>query len=197
MMAVLFTVLSIVLLASRVTYSSEFFSFTAIWYIGTVIVSLLSISILYQLPKFDNAFLGEYKYLSYVSELKGKWYFNVVILLGIVYGLLKGFTVWTTILMSEDEVYSYFMMSWIYVAFTYGIPTLIMFIQNLILRHISVGFPRAVLFGILGLGYFLIGWLFASLFVLMFFVKLGKSIFSIAAQNKYLDDEVDTWKALW
>jgi hypothetical protein len=197
MMAVFFTVLSILLLSGSIVHSSNLFSFTSIWYVGTVVVSLLSIAILYQLPKFDNAFLGEYKFLSYVSELKGKWYFNVMILLGIIYGLLKGFTVWSTILMNEDDVYSYFLLSWIYVALTYFIPTLIMMIQNLLKYRLKVGGPRAILFGILGLGYFLIGWLFASVFVLLFFMKFVKSIFNTTVKKRYLDEEVDTWKALW
>lgn len=169
LMVIIFTSLSIIMLMNNDNLnigSSIHLKFAFIWYVLIAIISGLSIIMLYQIPKFDTAFLRG-GYISYVSESPQKWYLTSMFVTGSIMGISSGFTFSRAFSLDPSEVYAYYGELWVYILIISAIPTIIFIVINIIKFKI-IGLIRSLLFMVLGAGYFMMGWLIATILITIF-----------------------------
>jgi len=185
-MFILFTTLWIIMLVEKkelLRDSDDFtFTYSLVWNIAISTISAFSVLLLFELPKFENAFCSNHRnykgYVRFSYEIIYNWYFKVMFAIGMVLGFshaaISGFISRFSPITEMAKITSTYNEYWIYIIFIWLIPTLTLIILNFINFRGHVLITRSLLMILLGLGYLAIGWFVASIIVMivLFYIAL-------------------------
>ncbi len=186
LMFILFTTLAIIMLVQKDELLSNFsdfaFTYSLIWNIAISVISALSVLLLFELPKYENAFCSNHRnykgYARFSYEIIYNWYFKVMFVIGMILGfshaVISGLISRFSPITEMAKITSVYNEYWLYIIILWAIPTLVLIILNFANFRGHVLITRSLLMIVLGLGYLAIGWFVASIIVMivLFYIAL-------------------------
>lgn len=196
-MIIISATLALVLLANADEYrNTESYNLSLTWYIIVTIISTLSIVLLFLIQQFDNRYIIGAPYPAYASIVKHNWYFKAMFVFGVIAGFSFAVTHNIESLSEGKEVFKYSAKLGEYLLIIWSLITGLMLTLNIINFQIK-GFFRSIIFLFLGLGFFLIGAFFATLFLILLLLIVIFLIFTLIfrgqSQTEYIIVENRDW----